>query len=277
MKRQRLAWPGAGWQRLGALALLAGLMGCAAAPPAGTVVEPVTQAAPAAQGSAQALPTPWVVPEAAPPAALRLPGLSLPQPLPGSQDKPIEPALRLPADRPPGEASGMPALRLPPSESPVLLDSGQASWYADKFHGRRTANGERYDREEFTAAHRSLPFGARLCVRSLVNGRTVIVRVNDRGPFAPGRIIDLSRAAAEELGMLGLGIKPVELWRMEADDDGCPDSLEQPVEGGGLGLDGAAAAKGMQQAVPAPRKAAAARGHTARKPQRSPQRPRARR
>ena len=73
-----------------------------------------------------------------------------------------------------------------------------------------------------TAAHRSLPFGARLCVRSLVNGRTVIVRVNDRGPFTPGRIIDLSRAAAEQLGMMGLGIKPVELWALADDETECP-------------------------------------------------------
>ncbi len=115
--------------------------------------------------------------------------------------------------------------------------AARASFYADSLHGRRTANGERYDREEYTAAHRSLPFGARLCVRSLVNGRTVIVRVNDRGPFTPGRLIDLSRAAAEELGMMGLGIKPVELWQLAAEDEACPESLEQAAQGSGLGLD----------------------------------------
>ncbi len=129
----------------------------------------------------------------------------------------------------------------------MLLASGTASWYADSLHGRRTANGERYDREEFTAAHRSLPFGARLCVRSLVNGRTVIVRVNDRGPFAPGRIIDLSRAAAEELGMMGLGIKSVELWQVSQGEEACPERLEQAVEGGGLGLEPGAAALSLRQ------------------------------
>ena len=99
---------------------------------------------------------------------------------------------------------------------------GKASWYGEQFHGRKTASGERFDLNEFTAAHRSLPFGTRVCVRSSVTGKSVVVRINDRGPFAPGRIIDLSKAAAQELGMLGLGIKPVELWQLEADEDECP-------------------------------------------------------
>lgn len=162
-------------------------------------------------------------------------------------------------------------MRLLEPEPPVLLASGVASWYADSLHGRRTANGERYDRDEFTAAHRSLPFGARLCVRSLVNGRTVIVRVNDHGPFTPGRIIDLSRAAAEELGMVGLGIKPVELWQLGADEESCPDSLEQPIEGARLGLDARNAEQALQQ--PAPRKAASTRKPQG-KPQGKPQRKR---
>ncbi|HQQ71782.1 MAG TPA: septal ring lytic transglycosylase RlpA family protein, partial [Alicycliphilus sp.] len=160
-------------------------------------------------------------------------------------------------ERAPGEGSGAPALRAPQPEAPVLLASGRASFYADSLHGRRTASGERYDREEFTAAHRSLPFGARLCVRSLVNGRTVIVRVNDRGPFTPGRLIDLSRAAAEELGMMGLGIKSVELWQLGADEEACPESLEQAAQGSGLGLDEGVAARALQR--PAPRKSPSAR------------------
>ena len=172
------------------------------------------------------------------------------------QERPAT-ALRIKPQRPPGEGAGAPALRAPEVEPPLLLASGQASFYADSLHGRRTANGERYDREEFTAAHRSLPFGVRLCVRSLVNGRTVIVRVNDRGPFTPGRIIDLSRAAAEELGMMGLGIKPVELWQLAAEDEACPESLEQAAQGSGLGLDEGVAARALQR--PAPRKAPAAR------------------
>lgn len=91
------------------------------------------------------------------------------------------------------------------------LERGAASWYGLKFHGRRTASGERFDMNGFTAAHRTLPFGTLVRVRSLVNGREVEVRINDRGPHVAGRIIDLSRAAAEALGMLGLGMKPVTL------------------------------------------------------------------
>ncbi|ACM32081.1 MULTISPECIES: septal ring lytic transglycosylase RlpA family protein [Diaphorobacter] len=112
-------------------------------------------------------------------------------------------------------------------ESGVLLGRGLASWYGGSLHGRRTASGERFDRGELTAAHRTLPFGARVCVRSLVNGKVVVVRVNDRGPFAPGRVIDLSQAAAQELGMVGLGIKPVEIWHMGPDDDSCPEDLPE--------------------------------------------------
>lgn len=110
----------------------------------------------------------------------------------------------------------------PPRESD---QQGLASWYGEQFHGRKTASGERFDSTDFTAAHRSLPFGSRVCVRSSVTGKSVVVRINDRGPFAPGRVIDLSKAAAQELGMLGLGIKPVELWQLDGDEDECPARL----------------------------------------------------
>ena len=110
----------------------------------------------------------------------------------------------------------------PPRESD---QSGLASWYGEQFHGRKTASGERFDSTDFTAAHRDLPFGSRVCVRSSVTGKSVVVRINDRGPFAPGRVIDLSKAAAQELGMLGLGIKPVELWQLDDDEDECPARL----------------------------------------------------
>lgn len=91
------------------------------------------------------------------------------------------------------------------------LGRGGASWYGIRFHNRRTASGERFDMGALTAAHRTLPFGALVCVRSLVNGKQVVVRVTDRGPGSPQRIIDLSRAAAEALDMLGTGIKQVAL------------------------------------------------------------------
>ncbi|MCO8247738.1 hypothetical protein ATN89_07260 [Comamonas thiooxydans] len=110
----------------------------------------------------------------------------------------------------------------PPRESD---QEGLASWYGGQFHGRKTASGERFDSMDMTAAHKTLPFGTRVCVRSSVTGKSVVVRINDRGPFAPGRIIDLSKAAAQELGMLGLGIKPVELWQLDADEDECPATL----------------------------------------------------
>lgn len=195
----------------------------------------------------------------APPAASAavapvIPAPAVAAPQPGSAAAVVEQpapaaALRIKPQRPIGEGSGPPALHAPAVQPPALLASGVASFYADSLHGRRTANGERYDREELTAAHRSLPFGARLCVRSLVNGRTVIVRVNDRGPFTPGRIIDLSRAAAEELGMVGLGIKSVELWQLGGDDEACPQSLEQAAQGSGLGLDEGVAARALQRPV----------------------------
>lgn len=87
--------------------------------------------------------------------------------------------------------------------------SGPASWYGGKFHGRRTANGERFDMNEMTAAHRSLPFGTRVRVTNERNGRSVVVRINDRGPFVDNRIIDLSRGAAAAVGMVRTGVAPV--------------------------------------------------------------------
>jgi rare lipoprotein A len=89
--------------------------------------------------------------------------------------------------------------------------SGEASYYAAKFEGRTTASGERYRGAALTAAHRTLPFGTEVRVTNLVNGRSVVVRINDRGPFHRRRVIDLSRAAAERLGMVQRGRAPVEV------------------------------------------------------------------
>lgn len=91
---------------------------------------------------------------------------------------------------------------------------GQASWYGSRHHGRRTASGERFDMHALSAAHRSLPFGSKVKVTNLHNRRSVVVRINDRGPYARGRIIDLSRAAAERIGMLKSGTAPVRVERI---------------------------------------------------------------
>lgn len=91
------------------------------------------------------------------------------------------------------------------------LERGHASWYGGQFHGRRTANGETYDKYALTAAHKTLPFGTIVRVRSLKLGREVDVRINDRGPFAPGRVIDVSQAAAKALGLMGAGVVEVSL------------------------------------------------------------------
>jgi rare lipoprotein A len=90
-------------------------------------------------------------------------------------------------------------------------ETGIASWYGHPYHGRRAANGEVYDMEKLTAAHRTLPFETWVQVRNLSNDKTVEVRIQDRGPFIDGRIIDLSRAAAREIEMLGPGTARVKL------------------------------------------------------------------
>ncbi|MBX3329996.1 MAG: septal ring lytic transglycosylase RlpA family protein [Nitrospira sp.] len=92
-----------------------------------------------------------------------------------------------------------------------FVERGMASWYGPGFHGNKTANGERYDMYKLTAAHRTLPLGSVAVVHSLASGRHVTVRINDRGPFARGRILDLSLAGAQALGMVGNGTDQVEL------------------------------------------------------------------
>jgi rare lipoprotein A len=87
--------------------------------------------------------------------------------------------------------------------------TGEASYYANKFHGRRTASGERYDRTKLTAAHRTLPFGTMVRVTNLRNNKSVTVRINDRGPQKKSRIIDLSAAAARQIGMIAEGVAKV--------------------------------------------------------------------
>ncbi|MGH7183637.1 MAG: septal ring lytic transglycosylase RlpA family protein [Nitrospiraceae bacterium] len=92
-----------------------------------------------------------------------------------------------------------------------FVEHGVASWYGPGFHGNKTANGERYDMHQLTAAHRTLPFGSIAVVRSINTGHQVTVRINDRGPFARGRVLDLSLAGARQLGMTGAGTAKIEL------------------------------------------------------------------
>jgi len=99
-----------------------------------------------------------------------------------------------------------------PLADPALqgrVERGLASYYADRYHGRRTASGEVYSMHAMTAAHRTLPFGTEVRVTSLDTGKTIEVRITDRGPFVEGRIIDLSRRAAARLGMIDAGVAPV--------------------------------------------------------------------
>lgn len=99
----------------------------------------------------------------------------------------------------------------PREEEDQSIGGGNASYYGARFAGRRTANGEIFNPRKLTAAHRTLPFGSKVRVTNRRNGRSVVVRINDRGPFARGRVIDLSKAAAQRIGLVRAGHGPVEL------------------------------------------------------------------
>ena len=100
----------------------------------------------------------------------------------------------------PGMATAEPA-----KTSSKRVQSGKASWYGPGFHGKRTASGETFNTNEMTAAHRTLPFGTKVRVVNKKTGKSVVVRINDRGPYAHGRVIDLSRASAQAIGISGVG------------------------------------------------------------------------
>ena len=104
-----------------------------------------------------------------------------------------------------------PPATLPTPAPSTIIGTGLASWYGARHHGKRTASGEIFDQNKFTAAHRTLPWGSMVKVTNLDNGKSVEVRINDRGPFKKGRIIDISRAAASALGMLKSGVNPVRM------------------------------------------------------------------
>jgi rare lipoprotein A len=110
-----------------------------------------------------------------------------------------------------GCGRGRRAARAPAIPVPGWSEEGIASWYGDPYHGRQAANGEIYDMEQMTAAHRTLPFGAMVEVTNHTNGKKVDVRITDRGPFVDGRIIDLSRAAARAIDLIRPGIAAVRI------------------------------------------------------------------
>jgi len=116
--------------------------------------------------------------------------------------------------------------------TPAMTDRGEASYYADKFVGRKTANGEIYRHGKLTAAHRTLPFGTRVRVRRLDTNAEVTVRINDRGPFKRGRIIDLSRSAARKIGLLTVGVADVEIQVLDGAAPG-PKADPDPDRGSG--------------------------------------------
>lgn len=109
----------------------------------------------------------------------------------------------------PYEVNGVTYYPLPDAQG--FVQTGKASWYGKKFHGRNTSNGERYNMYAPTAAHKTLPFGTHVRVTNLRNGRSTVVRINDRGPFVEGRIIDLSYASAREVGLVGPGVADVRI------------------------------------------------------------------
>tara|TARA_R110000868_G_scaffold368227_3_gene631262 strand:+ start:9401 stop:10078 length:678 start_codon:yes stop_codon:yes gene_type:complete len=106
------------------------------------------------------------------------------------------------------------------------IETGEASWYGPDFHGRLTANGEKYDMDGLTAAHRTLPFNTQVLVENLDNGKTVEVRINDRGPFAKDRIIDLSRGAATAVEMIGPGTARVRIY-IVGDNGNLPSNIKE--------------------------------------------------
>ena len=96
-------------------------------------------------------------------------------------------------------------------KAPTVEEVGTASWYGPRFHGKKTANGEVFNQNKLTAAHRTLPLGTTVEVTNVTNGKSVEVKINDRGPYVNGRVIDLSRAAAVRLGMKDAGVAKVQI------------------------------------------------------------------
>jgi rare lipoprotein A len=128
----------------------------------------------------------------------------------------IPPVAVLPSDPEPEESATL--TKIPELRQPTIVETGLASWYGPRFHGKRTASGEVFNQHDFTAAHRTLPWGSKVKVTNVANGKSVEVRINDRGPFGKGRIIDVSRAAAKALGLVGSGITTVRIeWLADSE------------------------------------------------------------
>jgi rare lipoprotein A len=123
----------------------------------------------------------------------------------------------VPAGTPPAQADKnsseirLDVLEIPPDAKPLLIETGIASWYGAPYHNRRGSNGEIYDMHAMTAAHRTLPLGSIVRVINPENGKSAIVRITDRGPFIEGRILDLSRAAADQISIVQKGTAPVRI------------------------------------------------------------------
>ena len=151
--------------------------------------------------------------------ALVIAGCAGRRPVAGSQPPPLTPspvpappetgATRAP-NAPPAVNPGSPS-GINPSAPIGFTQVGNASWYGGEFNGKRSSDGEIYDMNKLTAAHRTLPFNSMVRVTNLDNGKSTVVRITDRGPFVANRIIDLSRAAAEQIGAVGPGVVPVRL------------------------------------------------------------------
>jgi rare lipoprotein A len=120
---------------------------------------------------------------------------------------------------PESEARLPASVALPLAFSQAKLEFGLASWYGEECHGNPTASGEVFDMQGLTAAHRELPLGTKIKVTNLLNSRSLVLQVNDRGPNIPGRVVDLSAAAAERLGFIGRGVAPVQIEVMACPKD----------------------------------------------------------
>jgi rare lipoprotein A len=154
------------------------------------------------------------LPTAPPPVAAPPPPPPKPQPAPPVEAKPRVERL---GNGPPNQPYQIKGQRYEPESTDApMFETGLASWYGAAFHGKRTATGERYDMNAMTAAHKTMPLPSYALVRTPANGRQVVVKVNDRGPFVKGRIIDLSRAAARRLRISG--VAPVEVRRLTHDE-----------------------------------------------------------